>query len=79
MSYSNAFLAMWIGFAAITMAGVGAALWWAIKSGQFKDSDRARYLPLMSGIPEDKKETPKEKEKCSVTTPSGPSGPSRAS
>jgi cbb3-type cytochrome oxidase maturation protein len=77
MTYSNAFLAMWIGFAVMTMAGVGAVLWWAIKSGQFKDNDRARYLPLMSRIPEDKKETMKEKEKCSATIPSGPSGPSQ--
>jgi cbb3-type cytochrome oxidase maturation protein len=83
MSYSNAFLAMWIGFAVMTMAGVGAVLWWAIKSGQFKDNDRARYLPLMSGIPEDKKEKDKDKDKdkekeiCSATIPSGPSGPSQ--
>lgn len=67
MTYGAAFLTMWIGFAAMTLAGLGAALWWAIKSGQFKDQDRARYLPLMSGIPgeEDEKE---EKKKCSATT-----------
>ena len=40
MTFDNAFLVMWIGFAALALAGVCAVLWWAVSSGQFKDKDR---------------------------------------
>ncbi|GAB7028213.1 hypothetical protein [Geotalea toluenoxydans] len=47
----NAFLAMWLGFLAVMITAITLALVWAVRSRQFSDQDRARYLPLESGIP----------------------------
>jgi cbb3-type cytochrome oxidase maturation protein len=43
----------WIVFVILVFGAIGGAIYWAARSGQFKDQDRARYLPLMSGIPEE--------------------------
>ena len=37
---------------------VGAFFVWAIRSRQFSDQDRARYLPLNSGIPRRTRSSP---------------------
>lgn len=47
----TAFLVMWLGFLGVMIAAITVALCWAIRSRQFSDQDRARYLPLQSGIP----------------------------
>jgi nitrogen fixation-related uncharacterized protein len=51
-SFDTVFLAAWVVFVCLIFAAVAGAVVWAARSGQFKDQDRARYLPLMSGIPE---------------------------
>lgn len=48
----GAFLAMWLGFLIIMIAAITLALVWAVRSRQFSNQDRARYLALESGIPE---------------------------
>ena len=45
------FLAMWLGFLAVMIGAITAALVWAIRSRQFTKQDRARYLALESGVP----------------------------
>ncbi len=45
-------LIVWIVFTSLALVGVGAVFVWAVRSRQFGDQDRARYLPLRSGIPE---------------------------
>jgi nitrogen fixation-related uncharacterized protein len=45
-------LALWVTFTAVALAGIVAVIVWAVRSGQFADQDRARYLPLESGIPD---------------------------
>jgi len=45
------FLFMWLGFLVLMICVIAAFFLWAVRSGQFSDQDRARYLPLTSGIP----------------------------
>lgn len=45
------FLCIWIGFLALMLVSITAILVWAVRSRQFMDQNRARYLPLDSGIP----------------------------
>ncbi len=49
----DAIVQFWIGFTLIAVSGIAVVIWWAFKSGQFNDQDRARHLPLESYIPED--------------------------
>jgi cbb3-type cytochrome oxidase maturation protein len=51
MNANVAILIIWITFTVVALAGVIAVFIWAVRSRQFSDQDRARYLPLMSGIP----------------------------
>ena len=44
---------VWIGFTVLALAGIALVLVWAVRSRQFRDQDRARYLALRSGIPSD--------------------------
>lgn len=55
----EAFLFIWIGFLLLMTGGIASFFLWGIRAGQFSDQDRARYLPLESGIPplEDKPES----------------------
>ena len=53
MTVGGVLLVMWIVFAAIAILGITAVLVWAVRTRQFADQDRARYLPLRSGVPED--------------------------
>lgn len=48
----SALLLVWIAFSGVALAGILAVLVWAVRAGQFGDQDRARYLPLESGIPD---------------------------
>jgi len=48
----TALLLAWVAFAGVAIVGIVAVLVWAVRTGQFADQDRARYLPLESGIPE---------------------------
>lgn len=45
------FLVMWLGFLGLMITAIAIPLVWAIRSRQFSNQDRARYLPLESGIP----------------------------
>ena len=45
------FLFVWLGFLMLMVVCVGSFFLWAVRSGQFSNQDRARYLPLESGIP----------------------------
>ena len=45
------FLFMWLGFLLLMVSGVAVFFLWAVRKGQFARQDRARYLPLQSGIP----------------------------
>jgi cbb3-type cytochrome oxidase maturation protein len=45
------FLFVWLGFLMLMIFCVGFFFLWAVRSGQFSNQDRARYLPLQSGIP----------------------------
>jgi len=45
------FLCMWLGFLVLMIGCIGAFFLWAVRGGQFSRQDRARYLPLQSGIP----------------------------
>jgi len=49
----QAFLVLWIGFLLLMTGCVGAFFFWAVRSGQMSQQDRARYLALQSGIPEE--------------------------
>ena len=49
----STFLFMWIGFTLLMTGGIGLLFLWAIRAGQFSDQDRARYLALQCGIPND--------------------------
>ena len=57
-SHESTFLLIWVGFLILGLIAAFAALLWAVRSGQFCNQERARKLPLKSGIPED----PKKKE-----------------
>lgn len=50
------FTYVWIAFAAMMLLAAVAVLVWAIRSGQFRRQDRARYLPLDSPPPQEKDE-----------------------
>lgn len=47
MSIGTTFAIVWLAFTAGTILAVIPILVWAVKSGQFKDRDHARYLPLL--------------------------------
>ena len=48
-----AVLIAWLVFAGISLAGLTMVLVWAIRTGQFKNQDRARYLALHDGVQQD--------------------------
>ena len=66
MTKGQLLLVIWILFTAIGLAAMIAALVWAVRSRQFSDQERARHLPLESGIPPDE-------EKRDAAPPSGES------
>ena len=52
MSPEANLLVVWVTFLVLGLAGLAAALVWAVRKGQFRDQDRARYLPLTGKIPD---------------------------
>ena len=44
-------LAVWVTFTTFSLLGIFVLLLWAVRARQFGDQDRARHLPLLSGIP----------------------------
>lgn len=59
MTPDTALLVMWLTFTVMSVLGVSGVLVWAVRSRQFAGQDRARRLPLMSGIPADDGESGK--------------------
>lgn len=53
INHTTVFLVIWIGFIVLMMSVIVILLLWAIRTRQFENQDRARYLPLRSGIPAD--------------------------
>jgi hypothetical protein len=51
MTGAASLVVIWFTFLVVALVGVAAAIVWAVRSGQFTNQDRARYLPLQSGIP----------------------------
>lgn len=51
MSAAQHLLIVWIVMTIFGVGGMIAALIWAIRTRQFSQQDRARHLPLESGIP----------------------------
>lgn len=49
---SHAVLYLWLGFLLLMAAAVACCFVWAIRSRQFANQDRARYLALESRIPD---------------------------
>jgi nitrogen fixation-related uncharacterized protein len=49
MSMQNVIGLIWLGYCALATTVVAAFFTWAIRSGQFKHQDHARYLPLEAG------------------------------
>jgi nitrogen fixation-related uncharacterized protein len=43
---SDIFFVLWIAFSIIMLLAISAIIIWAIRNKQFKNQDRARYLPL---------------------------------
>ena len=56
----TALLIVWVTFAVLALAAIVAVLVWAIRSRQFADQDRARRLPLDSGIPDERQDGAKD-------------------
>lgn len=48
---STAFLFIWMSFPLLMCGTMILFFLWGVRSGQFADQERARYLPLDSGIP----------------------------
>jgi hypothetical protein len=49
LSQETALLVVWIAYTAMAVASLVTVLAWAVRSGQFANQDKARYLPLESG------------------------------
>lgn len=54
MSIEGVFLLIWLGFLMLGLTCAFLVLIWSVRNRQFSDQDRARYLPLESGIPENR-------------------------
>ena len=48
-----AFLFIWMGFPLLMCGTLIVFFLWGVRSGQFADQERARYLALDSGIPDE--------------------------
>ena len=53
LTAQGALLAVWIAFTVLALIAIIAVFVWAVRARQFSDQDRARHLPLRSGIPRD--------------------------
>jgi nitrogen fixation-related uncharacterized protein len=81
MSLAFAQLFIWTGFTVLFIAVACAVLVWAVRSGQFSRQDRARHLPLRSGIPapspRKERDRPEEGGRIERKGPPGEGGPGR--
>ena len=62
MNSAQVIIAIWIGLVVITLVTGGIVLAWAIRTGQFSDQDRARYLPLGDPLPEQDRDKAEDSE-----------------
>lgn len=60
---SSAFFFMWIGFLFLMIIGIACIFVWAIRTRQFSNQERARFLPLKSGIPKELEEQRGDRQK----------------
>jgi nitrogen fixation-related uncharacterized protein len=51
--FESAMVLVFLSQLAVMLAAVIAGVVWAARAGQFRDQDRARYLPLVSPPPDD--------------------------
>jgi nitrogen fixation-related uncharacterized protein len=51
---SQTYVYVWLVITGLIVLGLIPIIIWAIKTRQFSEQDRARHLPLQSGIPEEK-------------------------
>lgn len=61
-NFDTGLFLIWLVSGVLMMTGAAIAFIWAWRSGQFRDRDRARYLALWSGIPEDGAENDESRE-----------------
>jgi nitrogen fixation-related uncharacterized protein len=75
MASSSVFLLMWIVFTVVALLGISAVFWWAVRTRQFANQRRARYLALSSEIPAEtdqdhdkngENEPPQRNPECSI-------------
>lgn len=64
------FFLYWLSFAGLILAAAAITIAWAFRKGHFRDQERARYLALWAG-------TPEEEKKNGKTTGSGSAGTHR--
>jgi len=62
LNSAQVIIAIWIGLVVITLVTGGIVLAWAIRTGQFSDQDRARYLPLGDPLPEQDRDKAEDSE-----------------
>jgi hypothetical protein len=58
-AFENHLLIFWLTFVVLSVAALIPIIRWAIRSGQFSHNAAAQYLPLKSGIPDDRVARPK--------------------
>ncbi|RPI60869.1 MAG: hypothetical protein EHM48_06545 [Planctomycetaceae bacterium] len=58
LSAETGLLIMWVVFSALALLAVIAVFVWAIRTRQFRNQDRARYLALDSKIEDDQTPAP---------------------
>ncbi len=56
-AFENRLLLVWCTFTALMIIALVPIITWAIRSGQFSNNAKAKYLPLKSGIPEAKEKS----------------------
>jgi cbb3-type cytochrome oxidase maturation protein len=57
------FVLMWVSFLLLMSGGIAIFFLWGIRSGQFSNQDRARYLALLAEIPTEEKKEKEERHK----------------
>jgi len=62
LNSAQVIIAIWIALVVITLVTGGIVFAWAIKTGQFSDQDRARYLPLGDPLPEQDRDKAEDSE-----------------
>lgn len=47
------FITLWLGYALVGLIGFALVLIWAVRTRQFSNLDRGRYIPLDNSLPAD--------------------------